>query len=316
MSAKRQEPRTANRKVLSISWADANGITRAVDVQPVDTSEGGIAFTSPIDIPIGTTVYIAANDAFPARYSLVRHCTRNGDEYAIGVELDTHQPPSNAEIENHYEFLQISHSAQPGTIHRVFRYLAGLYHPDNPQTGDPDRFLKLNRAYRILSDPERRAAYDLELNGTRNEPSPAFAGIDFMDGVEGELNRRLAVLAVLYRKCRSNINDARVTLVQLEQQMGFPREYLDFTTWYLRSKKYITREDNSDFSLTASGVDYVEENYASIPLLKKLLSAGVFPEFRRDARPDSSSGFATEVPLIASVGDNLSADVGAEQSNG
>ena len=53
--------------------------------------------------------------------------------------------------------------------------------------------------------------------------------------------------------------------------MGFPREYLDFTTWYLRSKKYITKEDNSDFSLTPLGVDYVESNYSKLPLLRKLL---------------------------------------------
>ena len=92
-----------------------------------------------------------------------------------------------------------------------------------------------------------------------------------MDGVEGELNRRLAVLAVLYGKCRSNSNDSRVALSELEAQMAFPREYLDFTTWYLRSKKYISKEDNSDFALTVSGVDFIEENYAKIPLLGKML---------------------------------------------
>ena len=107
-----------------------------------------------------------------------------------------------------------------------------------------------------------------------------------MDGVEGELNRRLAVMAVLYRKCRSNINEAHVTLIALEAQMGFPREYLDFTTWYLKSKKYITKEDNSDFRLTASGVDFVEENYAKIPLLMKLLGTGMATSFRK-ASPNS-----------------------------
>jgi len=63
-------------------------------------------------------------------------------------------------------------------------------------------------------------------------------------------------------------------LYDLEKRMGWPREYLDFTTWYLRSKQYIVREDNSDFTLTALGVDYIESNYSQIPMLNKLLNSG------------------------------------------
>ena len=47
--------------------------------------------------------------------------------------------------------------------------------------------------------------------------------------------------------------------------MGFPREYLDFTTWYLVKKGYITGADNSDFTLTAEGVDFVETQRGSLP---------------------------------------------------
>jgi hypothetical protein len=36
----------------------------------------------------------------------------------------------------------------------------------------------------------------------------------------------------------------------------------------------ITREDNSDFTLTL-GVDYVESNYSKIPVLNRLLNAGM-----------------------------------------
>jgi hypothetical protein len=53
------------------------------------------------------------------------------------------------------------------------------------------------------------------------------------------------VLALLYRNCRANVNKPNVTLLDLEGQMGFPREYLDFTVWYLRSKKYVKQEDNA-----------------------------------------------------------------------
>lgn len=56
--------------------------------------------------------------------------------------------------------------------------------------------------------------------------------------------------------------------------MGFPRDYLDFTTWYLLKKGYITRADNSDFTLTADGVDFVETQRVNLPILNKLLPPG------------------------------------------
>jgi hypothetical protein len=56
--------------------------------------------------------------------------------------------------------------------------------------------------------------------------------------------------------------------------MGFPRDYLDFTTWYLSKKGYISRADNSDFSLTAEGVDFIETQRVNIPVLNKLLTTG------------------------------------------
>jgi hypothetical protein len=93
-----------------------------------------------------------------------------------------------------------------------------------------------------------------------------------MDNMEGELNRRLAVLAVLYFQRRANPYTPEVSLIDLERRMGFPRDYLEFTAWYLRNKGYITRADNSDFTLTAEGVDFVERQRGHIPVLDKLLS--------------------------------------------
>src|SRR6478752_2842250 len=104
-------------------------------------------------------------------------------------------------MEDYYEFLQISPSAEPDTIHRVYRFLAARYHPDNHETGDKERFYKLTKAYEILSDPDRRAAYDA--GRSADEPAPLSTWIDFMDNLDGELNRRLAVLAILYAQRRT-----------------------------------------------------------------------------------------------------------------
>src|SRR5579862_3670409 len=64
-------------------------------------------------------------------------------------------------LNDYYDVLQISPNAEPEIIRRVYRILAQRYHPDNPETGNCDVFRRIAEAYRVLSDPERRAAYDV-----------------------------------------------------------------------------------------------------------------------------------------------------------
>jgi predicted transcriptional regulator len=44
--------------------------------------------------------------------------------------------------------------------------------------------------------------------------------------------------------------------------------------WYLRTKGYIFRADNQEFTITAEGVDFVETQRKNIPVLDKLLTTG------------------------------------------
>lgn len=177
---------------------------------------------------------------------------------------------------DYYEFLQISHNADADTIHRVHRFLAARYHPDNPETGDAEKFMVLQEAWKVLSDPQRRTEYDATFK-SEAEAAPLSTAVDFMDDIEGEMNRRLAVLALLYLRRRTNPYKPELSVAAVEKCMGFPRDYLQFTTWYLQSKKFVTRADNSDLTLTVAGVDYVEENRANIPVLEKLLTSTAAP---------------------------------------
>jgi hypothetical protein len=181
------------------------------------------------------------------------------------------------EIQDFYEFLQISPNAEAETIHRVYRFLAVRLHPDNPETGDVEKFYMLKQAYDVLSDPSRRAEYDAAYKRESPQAPPLSTSIDFMDNMEGELNRRLGLLALLYIQRRTNPYAPEVSLLEVEKRMGFPRDYLEFTVWYLKNKGYITRSDNSDFTLTADGVDFVESQRVEIPILNRLLTTGSGP---------------------------------------
>jgi len=180
---------------------------------------------------------------------------------------------------DYYELLEISPQATQETIHRVYRYMAARYHPDNVITGNLEKFTQLTSAYKVLSDPQERSEYDAQrLMGPSANRNPMSSTVDFMDQLEGDLNRRLAVLTILYYRRRLYPHSPEVSLAEIERRMEFPRDYLDFTTWYLTKKGYIGRADNSDFTLTIEGVDFIETQRATIPVLDKLLTTGSHPD--------------------------------------
>jgi curved DNA-binding protein CbpA len=181
---------------------------------------------------------------------------------------------NNQPVTDYYEVMQISRNADIETVHRVYRIMAARFHPDNPRTGNTDTFLLLKNAYEVLADPERRAKYDQARVVEDEGPLPIFELQDFVYGLRGEVNRRLGVLALLYNRRRANQDNPGLSLLDLEKRMAFPREHLTFALWYLRSKGYVSQEDNSDCGITADGIDFIESHCASDELIQRLIHAG------------------------------------------
>jgi len=172
-----------------------------------------------------------------------------------------------------YELLQISPNAEPETVQRVFRMLAARYHPDNPHTGSSAKFVRLNEAYEVLSDARARAVYDAEYQSRSAKPIEIFKLREFAEGIEGETNRRMGILCLLYNRCRTNPECPGMSSLDLERLMSMPREHLMFTLWYLREKDWLRQTDTSDFVVTATGVDEVEKSLPKHHVLYKLLKA-------------------------------------------
>lgn len=61
-----------------------------------------------------------------------------------------------------YEVLGVGRDASDAEIKRAFRRLAQQWHPDvNADGAAAARFKEINEAYQVLSDPQRRQAYDM-----------------------------------------------------------------------------------------------------------------------------------------------------------
>jgi curved DNA-binding protein len=163
---------------------------------------------------------------------------------------------------DHYEVLQISPTAEPETVHRVYRLLAQRLHPDNNETGNATQFRLVSEAYQIISDPEQRARYDVVHAQRRQDRWRLVASNDSAENdFEAEQLVRLTVLEVLYTRRRIEPDSPSMSPLDLEALIGRAREQLEFTRWFLMQKKFVTRSDNSALVITADGVEYLESNY-------------------------------------------------------
>jgi len=86
-----------------------------------------------------------------------------------------------AEKRDYYEVLGVSRDATNDELKKAFRKLAFEYHPDrNREDGASEKFKEVNEAYEVLSDANKRAAYDrYGHSGTEGMFGRGFEGFDF-----------------------------------------------------------------------------------------------------------------------------------------
>ena len=177
----------------------------------------------------------------------------------------------NGERVDYYDLLQVSTSADPETINRVFRLLAQRFHPDNQKTGDEKRFRIILEAYSVLSDPEQRARYDISHDEQQKDRWRLVASGDQIESdFQMEQMSRLTVLEALYTKRRLDPHNAEIAMLDLEKLVGRPREHLEFTLWYLIQKHFVKRDDSANLSLSVEGAEYLEQGYQTKQQRKRL----------------------------------------------
>ena len=166
----------------------------------------------------------------------------------------------NNNLVDYYEYLQISPNADAETVEKVFRMLAKRYHPDNPTSGNSEKFNMILNAYQMLSDPEKRASYDITYPEIQRRKWEFQRSISSDGSEEDEMKMRYEILAALYSARKKNVRDPGMGCWYLEKLLGYPEQLMEFEIWYLQEKGWLSRTDSGKFAITADGVDIVEKN--------------------------------------------------------
>lgn len=194
-------------------------------------------------------------------------------------------------FEDFYETLQLSPNADAETIDRVYRMLVRRYHPDNQETGNPERFTQIVRAHKILSDPENRAAYDVSYEENRASVLKIFDETSSPDSYDGDKRIFEGVLSLLYTSRRRDAGRGGMGIVELERLLGCPAKHLEFHLWYLREKGWVQRLESGLLAITADGVDRVMEQ-EGIFLRRDRLLAERASENRRELKGVETESFS------------------------
>jgi DnaJ domain/PilZ domain len=268
--------------VVRVRLKDRQGVPRWATGYLSDLTDGGVGLSLMTPLQIGSMVVIRGNlgeDRTDVQLQAdVKWCTERGEGvYQAGLELAGHRqagaanerqqqaPASDSDTFSAdpeqldcYEVMQLNPNADADTVRRVHRILAQRYHPDTPDTGNAEMFIRLTAAARILSDSEKRAKYDARYHASKQLQWKIFDQAEAVQGPQAERAKRRGILGLLYAKAVHDPECGGMTAVSFEEMLGCPREHLQAALWYLKGKGFIARGDNGRYSITVQGFDEVE----------------------------------------------------------
>lgn len=197
---------------------------------------------------------------------------------------------------DHYETLQLSASADPETVERVYRLLAKRFHPDNDASGDVDRFKQVRAAYEALSDPDTRAAYDAKYETERSRQWKIFKQESADADRDDDQRLFHGILSLLYIARRRDPSKGGMAPLHLERLLGVAREHLEFPLWYLKKRDYVEIMESGLIAITVDGIDKLGSGELSLPA-DRLITEHSVGSVRREDEGDEPDA----IPEVSSV---------------
>jgi curved DNA-binding protein CbpA len=157
---------------------------------------------------------------------------------------------------DYYELFECSPNASMATIERLFRHLAKEYHPDVADRADAKKFSELVEVFRVLNDPEKRAAYDRQLKSHRET---AIDKEKPESGTGNDTEERKRILGALSNRRRNNMKNPGLPQSALAELLNCDEKVIEFHLWYFMQKGWVQREESGLLSITANGIDRIDE---------------------------------------------------------
>jgi curved DNA-binding protein CbpA len=187
---------------------------------------------------------------------------------------------------DYYEVLQLSPNANGETVERVYRLLAKRYHPDNQTSGDSEKFAELREAFDVLSNPEKRAAYDTHYDQNRRLQWQIFDQESAADNREQDRRVFHGILSLLYIARRRDPRAGGLGAVNLERLLGITEQDLNFAIWYMKQRRWIETMDNGQFAITIEGIDKLGGKDLALPKDRLLPESSLGRDAPAGQRPE------------------------------
>jgi len=221
-------------------------------------------------------------------------------------------------FQDHYDILGVEPNAESETISLAYTRKAQEYHPDNPETGDREKFDAINLAYEVLSQTDLRKEFDKLIGVGEDKSAPKFSGRRFFGTLGSDSGLRFALLCVLYDRRRQKPFTPSLSVRHVENIIKCTLEQMTIVLWYLKEKHMVISDDKSSLQITVAGMDYLEANPPSAELVMPFIKASGLADAAEETEPEAlaeESEFEADADVAEFASQPASLDQGARRAN-
>ena len=161
--------------------------------------------------------------------------------------------------ENYYEILEVNKNASPEIIEKAYKTLVKKYHPDlqedNLKNIYEEKIKKINKAYDVLSNSEKRKNYDLNLNNTIISSDDYNNLINENINLKKEINYLKNNLNDIQKNINNNYNNSN------NKNNYNSTEHMNNNSYEKHKEKIYTNHNNINSSDSNLNINYITENW-------------------------------------------------------